>query len=228
MSGDMQALTLVVDGVHMDIRSTSSGMEKSLCDHGSDRGETRQESFFVLSREAIKVVRPRRMEFLTLVKDAFEHSYPKERSGEPRFMQDLMEKVCDVFKLERVRVQVEVIGDDECTLRSSERRRHQEVFRFLKSSVWLPTDLEEQYDGEDGDDVTLDSSLDKPLRVSLRADEMEAFQCALTAKYLWKLLWEAMHLIPKRDLDLMVVSVGSNGLRKIWDDQSDEFNWRQV
>ncbi|KAI8710280.1 hypothetical protein NCS52_01589400 [Fusarium sp. LHS14.1] len=211
MSGDMQALTLVVDGVHMDICSTSSGMEKLVSDHGSDRGDARLESFFVLSREAIKVVRPRWEELLTLVKDAVEHEYPEDQDGVPRFMQDLMEKVCDVFKLERVRVCVRVIGDGEETSRSVKRDRHQEVLRVLNSQVWPPTNVEEQIEGEDLDDVRL------------RADEIGAFQCALMAKYLWKLLMRTFPYSPR--LDLLSASVAYNGLQRILDDQSREFNW---
>lgn len=171
-------------------------MEASNPDEGRVHTELRE--VVILPREAVNVVRPRREELEALAKDVLAHSGLREDartffSGDDRTAQrgdvrSCFDKLCEAFTLERVRVYVQVMGDDASAMwtRDEENERLGNLYRFLKSWIWVDADDERRE--LPSVSVLDDPTPDSVCPVRLWPIEMEAFQTFLYAKYASELI----------------------------------------
>lgn len=170
LSQDMQALALTGEE-----RPTYTSTQEKVDGVSTSVGEV-----YLLPIQATDLVRQRREELVTLVKDALEHLSSDDSRALREGVRLLVDRICKAFQLERERVQVEVIGDD-CQLPwSCERRRLEEAHCFLQGMVWRSTNYLRDYHCM-GD--TLGSLVFEPW-FSFRTNEMEAFQTAIYARNL--------------------------------------------
>ena len=113
-------------------------MSRTVPTGASPNGDTSPKGdVVILPRDAIDIVKGRREEFETLVKDAETRlQFQQQQWAVCSFFDD----VCATFRFEGARIFVTVIGHDVPSHWGCERRRLQEARDFLNKQVWLDRD----------------------------------------------------------------------------------------
>lgn len=178
----------------------------------------------VLSRDAIKVAKDRRKDFLfelNTARNELDWDGPIEGRAQHDSVRRLWNMLCEHLSLEKVKVSVDVMdNDDHVSDRDEERRREKDIGYFLDKKIWLDDDEMAEERLYSTDSVLEDPRSDSKWPLRLRAKELGRFTVALRAKYLFHLIYISMveDILSSDD-----VSYISDKCKDVWRREQNEF-----